>query len=201
MTKPTLSKKQQRIVSEYLKDSNATKAAERAGYSKLTANQQGPRLMTNPAVKAAVEAKLLELQKKTDITVEKILTELWRVAGVDIRQAYKLDGSLKSIHEMPEDVARAIAGVDVDELFEGVGGDRDQVGITKKIRFWDKVRAFELLGKHLKMFVERQEHTGPGGAPLLPPMPQIDFSGITTAELRKAIGLYEPNGHNGHTGS
>ena len=152
MTNPQLSRKQQRFVSEYLKDSNATRAAMRAGYSKKAANMQGHRMLTHPGIKAAIDEKFQALQEKTEISAQKILAELWRVASIDIRQAYSPNGSLKPIHEMPEDIARAIAGVDVDELFEGVGRDRENVGLTKKIRFWDKVRALELLGKHLKLF-------------------------------------------------
>ena len=49
--------KQQRFVTEYLIDLNATQAAIRAGYSRKTAQQQGSRLLTNVVVKRAIAAQ------------------------------------------------------------------------------------------------------------------------------------------------
>jgi len=51
-----ITSKQQRFVTEYLIDLNATQAAIRAGYSRKTAQQQGSRLLTNVVVKRAIAA-------------------------------------------------------------------------------------------------------------------------------------------------
>ena len=64
-----------------------------------------------------------------------VLGELLRLARVDIAGAFDKNGKLKPIHEIPEDVRRAICGVEVDELFEGTGRDREQVGFTRKVRY------------------------------------------------------------------
>ena len=55
-----------------------------------------------------------------------------------------------------------LASVDVETRTER-GGASIQ---TAKIRRWDKMRALELLGKHLGMFKDSVEHTGPNGAPI-----------------------------------
>ena len=55
---------------------------------------------------------------------------------------------------------KALASVEVDELFEGTGKDREQTGYTKKIKTTDKLKALELLGKHLKMFTDVTEVRG-----------------------------------------
>jgi phage terminase small subunit len=73
--KPGLSPKQARFVTEYLKDQNATRAAIRAGYSRVTAKQQGSRLLTNADIFAAVNRAQVRAAKKADITVESLAAE------------------------------------------------------------------------------------------------------------------------------
>lgn len=151
--------KQHRFVEEYLVDLNGAQAAIRAGYSPKSANKIAHELLdkTGP-VAAAVQARMDRRSVRTEITADQVLTEIFRIASADIAQAYNEDGSLKPIHEIPEDVRRAISGVDVEELFEGRGQNREHVGQVKKLRFWDKLRANELLGKHLTLFADRIEN-------------------------------------------
>ena len=66
--------KHKRFVQEYLIDLNATKAAERAGYSSKTARVQGPRLLLNAAIRAAVQAGMDKRAQKTEITAAYVLT-------------------------------------------------------------------------------------------------------------------------------
>lgn len=42
-----------------------------------------------------------------------------------------------------------LAGFDVSELFEGSGSDREMIGLLKKIRWPDKLKNLELLGRHV----------------------------------------------------
>lgn len=150
--KNDLSPKQRRFIAEFLKDQNGTQAAIRAGYSKKTANEQAAQLLAKLSIRTAVDAALAEIKKKAGLTAERILNALLTIAECDFRKAFKDDGELKAPKDMPDDVAAAISSIDTDELFEGVGRDRTRVGETKKIKFWDKVKALELLGKHLKLF-------------------------------------------------
>ena len=61
---------------------------------------------------------------------------------------------------MPEALRLAISSIEVFEEFEGSGKDRVYIGDTKKLKIWDKVKALELLGKHLKLFTEKLELSG-----------------------------------------
>lgn len=96
---------------------------------------------------------------RKEYQVEKYLDELRSLGLSDIRQLYNEDNSLKDVSEWPDEVARAIKSVETDELYEGTGRDRIQVGYTKKVTFWDKTRAIELLGKNLGLFTDKSELT------------------------------------------
>lgn len=143
--------KRERFCLEYLKDLNATQAALRAGYSARTAKVQGSRLLTYADVQARISEQMAKRADRLELKAEDVLRELLRLARVDIAGAFDSEGRLRPIHEIPEDVRRAVAGVDVVE--------RDGT-LTTKVRFWDKTRALELLGKHLRLFIERVEHSG-----------------------------------------
>lgn len=148
-----------RFIKEFLLDHNATRAAKAAGYSAKTAESQGSRLLRNAKVKRAIDEADEKLNAKLDISVERVATEYARLAFFDPRKFFNDDGSLKPISELDEDSARAIAGMDVNELFEGNGEKRELAGYCKKLKLADKVRALEGLGRYLKMFTDRIEVT------------------------------------------
>lgn len=98
------------------------------------------------------------LTDRAEWSKETILKELRLIATSDIRQLFNSDGTVKPVADWPPELSRAIASIEVDELFEGSGRDKTQIGITKKIKFWDKLKALELIGKNLIMWVEKLEH-------------------------------------------
>ncbi len=78
----------------------------------------------------------------------------------DIRKILADDGSVLAPKDWPDEVAKAVVGMDVADLFEGKGQEKIQTGIMKKIKFVDKVRAIEMQAKNLKLLTEQVEHTG-----------------------------------------
>lgn len=166
MSAGKLSPKQECFCQEYLKDLNATQAAIRAGYSEHTAQEQSSRLLSKAIIKERIDALMQKREKRTEITADKILYELYRLATADVTQAFDEMGQLKPLKEIPEDLRRSISGLEVNEIFSGQGEDKVATGLAKKVRFWDKPKALELLGKHLKLFAERFEHSGPDGKPI-----------------------------------
>jgi phage terminase small subunit len=123
-------------------------------------------LLTNTNVKKELNKLIEEQNKKVLITAEEVITELKKIGFADIRQFYDKNGFLKNIKDIPDAVAPALIGLDVDELFEGVGGERERIGQTKKIRMADKVRTLELLAKHLKLLTDKNEVSGPDNGPV-----------------------------------
>lgn len=144
-----LSPKQQRFCDEYLIDLNATQAAIRAGYSPKTAAQQAARLLTNVKIQEYIQAKRQKTANKMDITRDRILEELSLIAFGDAKALFDQEGNLRKIHEMPDNVSRSIASVEVDEISEYDHGRKVPVGLTKKIKLWDKLRAIEQISKIL----------------------------------------------------
>lgn len=136
------------FVQEYLIDLNATQAAIRAGYSAKTAEQQGYQLLQKPSVQAAIAARQKEREQRTAVTADRVLLEAARLALFDPRKLFDDDGSPKGIHELDDDTAAAVAGIEVLEQFEGSGKERVFVGYLKKYRIADKNAALEKLFKH-----------------------------------------------------
>lgn len=87
----------------------------------------------------------------------RILNELRILALTDLRDAFRKDGSLKKPEDWPESIARALAGVDTEELFSGHGRDREFVGYTKKLRLHNKVEALKLIGQEFGLFVQKHK--------------------------------------------
>ena len=144
-----LNDKQARFVEEYLIDLNATKAAERAGYSEKTAYSQGQRLLKHAEIQALITQKRLELAAKCDVSSERVVREVAALAFSDVRKLLNDDGSMKQISELDDVTAAAVSSVEVSEI---VAEDGTRFGIVKKIRLWDKNSAQERLCKHLGLF-------------------------------------------------
>lgn len=146
-----LTSKQQRFVAEYLIDLNATQAAARAGYKDPN---KGRQLVTKSNVSEAIREAQHDQEKRTLITQDKVLHELAKVAFGDMRtvmewgpQGVKLIDS----GEISDDAAALVA--EVSETVTESGG-------SIKMKANDKIRALELLGKHLGMFQDKVSLTG-----------------------------------------
>lgn len=86
---------------------------------------------------------------------DEVLRELKRLANVDIGLAYNDKGVLMDIKDIPEEIRRSIAGIEVAEIYEGVGEDREIIGYTKKVKVFDKLKALEMIGKKFAMWIDR----------------------------------------------
>lgn len=183
-TAESLTPKQQQFVQEYLIDLNATQAAIRSGYSEKTAKEQAARLLTNVHVAAAVQKAMEERSKRTQITADRVLEELALIAFSDVRH-YNVDeaGRLMVTPDAPHyDVGRAVSSVKFKRSrYTGKDGDENETTDTE-IKVWDKNTALQAIGKHLGMFKDRIEHSGPGGAPIRIKQ-EADLSKLSDEEL------------------
>lgn len=184
-----LNDKQKRFCEEYLIDLNATQAAIRAGYSEKTARAIGAENLTKPDIQEYLTNLRLELQDETKITPEKVLKEYAKIAFLDIRRFYNVDGAMKSIHDLDDESAGALAGVETyeEKPMQGVeDAEQITIGQTKKIKTYDKVKALDSLARHLGMFEKdnNQQKT------------TVNVTGLSTPDLRKLEALLsQSNGH------
>lgn len=152
-----LNQKQAVFCQEYLIDLNAKQAAIRAGYSQKTAEVQASRLLSLAKVQAEVQRLLSERQERTQVTADRVVQELARIAFADVRQVAQWNYSrvgLVPSDQVPDDAAAAIG----------------EIGMTQhgpRIKMLNKQPALELLGKHLGMFKEREADSDE-------PLPWID---------------------------
>lgn len=180
-----LTDRQRVFCEEYLVDLNGTEAAKRAGYSAKTARVMAQQNLEHPAVIEHLAVMMKERSERTQVTADRVITEVARLGFSDLRKLFDDHGGLLPVTQWPDDMAAAVASVEVDELFEGFGENRVQVGYTKKVKLWDKPRALELLGKHLKLWVERVEASGPNGGPIQTRNDGINLSSLTDDELEQ----------------
>ena len=158
-----LNPKQARFVQEYLIDLNATQAAIRAGYSKKTAEQLGHQLLQKPSVYEAVAKAQAKLSDKNDDLVQRLIDELKIIAFSDIANHTRIDpdtGAIcaKGFDEMPPGASRALQSIDENRAIkEDADGNKVTVYDKVNFRMWDKLKAIDLLGKHLGMFKELAE--------------------------------------------
>ena len=161
----SLTPKQQRFADEYLIDLNATQAAIRAGYSPKSAEQQGSRLLSNAKVRAHIDQRMAELSRRTGVTQERIIRELARIAFLDPTRLVNME-TAELLDETSADDRAAIAGVKVKTI-----PTQEGVGVEREIRFSDKIKALELLGKRFGMFIDRQQVEVQGAVQIVDDVP------------------------------
>lgn len=144
-----LTAKQQAFVEEYLIDLNATQAAIRAGYSVKNAGKIGPELLGKTRIKNAIDKAMAERSRRTGINQDRVLRELAKIAFVNASDVINMDEATIRGDANREDTA-AIASVKVKVI---PGEDSDIV--EREVKMYDKLKALELLGKHLSMFTDK----------------------------------------------
>lgn len=139
-----LNDRQELFCLEYVKSLNATQSAINAGYSEKTAQPIASRLLLN----VMVQTRIAELQEKRsndlEVDAQYVLKRLLEIDQMDVKDILNDDGTIKSIIEWPKVWRTTLSGIDVMELASG-----DEASMLKKIKWPDKVKNLELLGKHI----------------------------------------------------
>ena len=146
-----MTKKQKRFIEEYLIDLNATQAAIRAGYSPDTAKSIGSENLTKSDIKAQIAKAMAERSRRTGVNADRVIMELAKIAFVNANDVIDAETATLKPDALPEDTA-AIQSVKVKTFGED--------GLEREIKMADKLKALELLGKHLGMFRDKLEVSG-----------------------------------------
>lgn len=174
--KRELTPKQKCFVAEYLKDLNATQAADRAGYKAKRLDQCGFELLRKPEIAEAIEAEMEKRRERTEIDADYVLKRLVEIDKMDVLDIMTDDMALKPVSQWPNVWRQYLSGFDLAEMFEGRGDEREMVGILKKIKWPDKTKNLELLGRHFGMFKDKVEHSG-----------DLAFRGMSDEELEAKL--------------
>ena len=143
-----LTAKQIRFVDEYMVDFNATQAAIRAGYKAKTAHVIGAENLRKPKIAEEIARRQKDLQKRTEVTQDRVVKELARVAFADASVVCVTD-----FDKLTEDQRAAIQGI-------------KPTNFGWEIKLCDKIKALELLGRHIGMFNDKISLSGADGGPL-----------------------------------
>ena len=177
-----LTARQKRFCDEYLIDLNATQAAIRSGYTKNYANTNATKLLQNTTIAEYISKRMADREKRTEITQDKVLRELALIAFSNAADYAAVVEKETLDDEGNPIVYRTVEPVLTEELTED---QKKAIAVIKKgrdgfeVKPYDKIRALELIGKHIGMFADKVELNGQVNNPM---------EGLTTEELKKLIG-------------
>ena len=168
-----LTDKQELFAREFIKDLNATQAVIRAGFSEKSARNQAHRLMTNDDILNRIAELKAERNDRVQVDADYVLRRLVEIDEMDVLDIVLANGELKPISQWPKVWRTTLSGMDVTEMAG------DAAGLLKKIKWPDKVKNLELLGKHVTVqaFKDnvKNELVGPNGLPLAAPTFVVSF--------------------------
>lgn len=148
-----LSVREQKFVSEYLVSNNATRAAKLAGYSEHTAYSIGYEVLNRPDVFAAIQAGLAMIAARCEVSAERVVRELAAIAFASSHQYEPApDGALVVAQGAPEESGLALQ-VKHRRVIKADGSVETDTTYSQQ----DKVKALELLGKKLRLWVDKVE--------------------------------------------
>lgn len=189
----SLTAKQKIFVDEYLIDFNGTRAYKVA-YANVkkdeTAAAASARLLRNVKVQARIQERMKERQKRVEITQDRVIMELARIGFANVTDyANVVEETVEEERPVFNDdgevvdhitVVRNIKRVDIEPTTD-LDADRraalSEIKETKQgieIKLHDKVKALELLGRHLGMFTDNVNLTGIVGVQIIDNIPDDD---------------------------
>jgi phage terminase small subunit len=151
---PALTLKQELFVQEFLVDLNATQAAIRAGYKAKNARVVAAQNLSKLNIRRAVRKAMLDRIQRTHVSQDWVVQRLVRLADYDLRDFANL-ATVKRIFEtrggdvMEDEIQTVVLNSEFDgSIAKSLFQDKDGI----KLEMPDRLRALELLGKHIGMF-------------------------------------------------
>lgn len=156
--------KQEKFCQKVLETGNISDAyRESYNASKMkpeTINNKAYILSNKGEVRARIKQLQEEAEKRNEVTIDRILKELKLISFLDPRQLFDENGDLKDVKDLPEDVARAIAEVKVEEVVMNKMSKR----VKTTVKMYSKLDAIEKIAKHLGFYQKDNEQQGKSAA-------------------------------------
>lgn len=153
---------QEAYAQEYTKcPENQTQAAINAGFSPNTAAVKASVMMRDERIQKRIAELMEERNKRLRVSADYVLLRLVEIDQMDVLDILNDDGSLKPIREWPKIWRTTLSGFDLSSTIMNMNEDSIET-ILKKIKWPDKVKNLELIGKHVDVnaFKERLEVSG-----------------------------------------
>ncbi len=161
--KSDLSPRRHLFVKEYLVDFNGARAAVAAGYAKKSANVTASKLLTIANIQEALGKEIEERSDRCKVDADHVLNRLIEIDQMDIIDVIDDNGAVKPISKWPKVWRQFLSGMDFSEF----NHSEKEYGFLKKIKWPDKLRNLELIGRHLGMWTDKVHHKhsfiGPNG--------------------------------------
>lgn len=154
---------QEAYCQSYIKSpENQSQAAIDAGFSPNTAAVKASVMMRDERIQKRIAELMEERNKRMRVSADYVLMRLVEIDQMDVLDILNDDMSIKPVSEWPKVWRQYLTGFELADMFEGRGDEKELVGILKKIKWPDKVKNLELIGKHVDVnaFKERLEVSG-----------------------------------------
>ncbi|EIW8636490.1 terminase small subunit [Klebsiella pneumoniae] len=148
-----LTDKQEMFCCEYLIDLNATQAAIRAGYSAKTANRTASENLSKPDIQSRIAELKEQRNDLVGINATYVLNRLVEIDQMDVLDILTSTGELKPVTQWPKVWRTTLSGLDVIEM----AAEGNTTALLKKIKWPDKVKNLELIGKHIDVQAFREQ--------------------------------------------
>lgn len=139
-----LNDKQEMFCLEYLVDLNATQAAIRAGYSEKTANRIASQMLTKLDIQERISELKSKRNERVEVNSDWVLAQLVDIHNLDVIDILDNAGNFKPIVDWSKPWRMYLSGFDLSEL-----NTKDVETTVRKIKWPDKVKNLELIGKHV----------------------------------------------------
>ncbi|HGJ5904902.1 MAG TPA: terminase small subunit [Arsenophonus apicola] len=148
----TLTNKQEAFCREYLIDLNATQAAIRAGYSEKTAKDIACQNLAKLNIQKRIQTLMEERKNRIEVNADYVLKRLVEIDQMDVLDILTDSGDLRPIKDWPKVWRTTLSGLDIAAI--RVDGAE---ALLKKVKWPDKVKNLELLGKHVSVQAFREQ--------------------------------------------
>jgi phage terminase small subunit len=172
-----INQKQDMFCREYLIDLNGAQAAIRAGYSENGANSKASQLLAIVSIQNHISILMEQRVEQISIDAKYVLHRLVEIDQLDVIDILDSKGSIKPTNEWPAVWRKSIDSIEVIERSSVTEQSQVPEVLIKKIRWPNKLKNLELLGKHteIQAFSEKANNPGIGIEALLDSiLPPID---------------------------
>ncbi|EOT0788801.1 terminase small subunit [Klebsiella variicola] len=152
---------QEAYAQEYVKcPENQTQAAINAGFSPKSAHVKSSTMMRDERIQKRIAELMEERNKRLRVSADYVLLRLVEIDQMDVIDILDDEGGLKPISQWPKVWRTSISAVDINRIRMAMKDDEEDIESTlQKIKWPDKVKNLELIGKHVDVnaFKERME--------------------------------------------